>query len=69
MNDSKIEQQRILKVLDFLEDSANKADPSIAEPYLMLEDPRFCEIEDFLPEPFKADTLREIHAWIRAESN
>ena len=31
----------------------------------MMDDPRFSEIEDFIPEPFGAETLRGIHRWFR----
>jgi hypothetical protein len=61
VNDEKL----IIKVIDFLEQSANKADPSITEPHLLMDDERFSEIEDFIPEPFGADGLRGIHDWMR----
>jgi hypothetical protein len=32
---------------------------------LWLEDERFSEIEDMIPLPFGADTVRHIHDWIR----
>lgn len=59
------DEKQLLQVIDFLEESANKADPSIAEPHILMDDERFSEIEDFIPEPFGADTLREIHDWVR----
>lgn len=65
MKNNEKEKLSILKTIDFLEESANKADPSIAEPYLLLEDDRFSEIEDFIQEPFGAKTLKEIHDWVR----
>ena len=59
------EEKQLLQVIDLLEESANKADPSIAERCILIDDERFSEIEDFIPEPFGADTLREIHDWVR----
>ncbi|UCH65877.1 MAG: nuclear transport factor 2 family protein [Ignavibacterium sp.] len=65
MRNQKIVENQIQEVIDALEKSANKADPSLAEPYIMMDDKRFYEIEDFIPEPFGANTLREIHDWVR----
>lgn len=65
MPNKEIEEKQMQKVIDTLEESANKADPSIAEPYIMMDDKRFSEIEDFIPEPFGAKTLTEIHDWVR----
>lgn len=59
------ESQSILDVIVKLEESANRADPSIAASVLWLDDPRFSEIEDFIPKPFGAETVRGIHDWIR----
>jgi hypothetical protein len=52
-------------VIGVLERSANEADPSKAEAVLWLDDERFSEIEDFVPEPFGAGVVRDIHNWIR----
>ena len=57
--------QAILDVIKKLEEAANEADPAKAESVLLLDDARFSEIEDFIPEPFGADTVRRIHDWIR----
>jgi hypothetical protein len=62
------EIQVILDVITKLEEAANEADPAKAESVLLLEDARFSEIEDFIPEPFGADTVRRIHNWIRTNS-
>jgi hypothetical protein len=51
--------QLILGVIAKLEDPAKEAS------VLWLEDARFSEIEDYIPEPFGAETLRQIHDWIR----
>jgi hypothetical protein len=60
------QSQAILDVIKKLEEAADEADPAKAESVLLLEDARFSEIEDFIPEPFGADTVRRIHDWIRA---
>jgi hypothetical protein len=52
-------------VIQGLEQSANEADPSKAEAVLWLDDVRFSEIEDFIPEPFGARVVRDVHNWIR----
>jgi hypothetical protein len=57
--------QAILDVIQALEQSANEADPSKAEAVLWLDDERFSEIEDFIPEPFGAGVVRDVHNWIR----
>jgi hypothetical protein len=57
--------QEVLDVIQALEGAANQADPSKAEAVLWLDDDRFCEIEDFIPEPFGAGVVRDIHSWIR----
>ena len=59
------EAQAILDVITKLEEAANEADPTKAESVLLLEDTRFSEIEDFVPAPFGAEGVREIHDWIR----
>jgi hypothetical protein len=59
------EAQAILDIVTKLEEATNEADPTKAESVLLLEDPRFSEIEDFIPEPFGAEGVREIHDWIR----
>ena len=58
--------QAIFDVIKKLEEAANEANPAKAEAVLLLEDTRFSEIEDFIPEPFGAEGVREIHDWIRA---
>ena len=57
--------QAAMEVIKALEQSANEADPSKAEAVLWLDDERFSEIEDFVPEPFGASIVRDIHDWIR----
>jgi hypothetical protein len=57
--------QEVLDVIRALEGSANEADPSKAEAVLWLDDDRFSEIEDFIPEPFGAGVVRDVHDWIR----
>jgi hypothetical protein len=59
------ETQAILDVLKKLKEAANEADPAKAESVLWLEDARFSEIEDFIPEPFGAERVKQIHDWIR----
>ncbi|MBN1812688.1 MAG: nuclear transport factor 2 family protein [Anaerolineae bacterium] len=59
------ETQAILDVITILEEAANEADPTKAEAVLLLEDVRFSEIEDFVPEPFGAEGVIRIHDWIR----
>ena len=58
-------QAQLLAVFRSLEEAANQADPSLAEAVLWLEDERFSEIEDFVPEPMGADGVRSIHDWVR----
>ncbi|MCP4545034.1 MAG: hypothetical protein GY835_01055 [bacterium] len=65
MSNTAIDEKQILAVIDDIEAAANRADPSLAERHLLLDDERFTEIEDFIPEPFGADGVRQIHEWIR----
>jgi len=57
--------RQIEAIIQALEDASNEADPSKAEAVMWLEDERFSEIEDFVPEPFGADVVRQIHDWTR----
>ena len=59
------ETQSIVEAVQVLEQASNEADPPKAESVLWLDDDRFSEIEDFVPEPFGADGVRGIHEWIR----
>jgi hypothetical protein len=65
MQNKKIEEKQMQKIIDALEESANKANPSIGEAYILMDDERFSEIEDFVPEPFGAKTMKEINDWVR----
>jgi len=58
-------QTVVLEIIRKLEEAANEADPAKAETVLWLEDEKFSEIEDFIPEPMGADGVRRIHDWIR----
>ncbi len=58
-------QTVILNIIKKLEEAANEADPTKAEAVLWLEDERFTEIEDFVPEPMGAQGVRKIHDWIK----
>jgi len=58
-------QTMILDIIKKLEQAANKADPAKAACVLWLEDERFTEIEDFIPEPMGAQGVRQIHDWIK----
>jgi len=57
--------RQIEAIIQALEEASNEADPSKAEAVMWLEDERFSEIEDFVPEPFGADVVRQIHDWTR----
>jgi hypothetical protein len=57
------DEKQILHVIDRLQEASNKVDPSIFEQHLLMDDPRFSEIEDFIPEPFGSETLRSILEW------
>ena len=58
-------QTLILNIIKKLEEAANEADPAKAASVLWLEDERFTEIEDFVPEPMGAEGVRKIHDWIK----
>ncbi len=58
-------QAVILNIIRKLEEAANEADPAKAVSVLWLEDERFTEIEDFIPEPMDAQGVRQIHDWIK----
>lgn len=57
--------RQIQAIIQALEEASNEADPDKAEAVMWLEDERFSEIEDFVPEPFGADVVRQIHDWTR----
>lgn len=53
------------RVLDDFETAANTVQPELAEKHLLLDDPRFTEIEDFIPTPIGAEKVRWLHDWAR----
>ncbi len=55
-------------IIEALEQAANAANPDIAEAVMWLDDERFSEIEDHIPLPFEAKTVRDIHQWVRNNS-
>ncbi len=57
--------RQIEAIILALEEASNEANPDKAEAVMWLEDERFSEIEDFVPEPFGADVVRQIHEWTR----
>ena len=57
--------REIEAVIRALEESTNEANPDKAEAVMWLDDERFSEIEDFVPEPYGADVVRQIHTWTR----
>lgn len=57
--------RQIEAIIRALEEASNEANPDKAEAVLWLDDERFSEIEDFVPEPFGADVVRQIHEWTR----
>ncbi len=63
--DQREDTRQIEAIIQALEEASNEADPSKAEAVMWLEDERFSEIEDFVPEPFGADVVRQIHDWTR----
>lgn len=63
--DQREDTRQIEAIIQALEEASNEADPSRAEAVMWLEDERFSEIEDFVPEPFGADVVRQIHDWTR----
>jgi ketosteroid isomerase-like protein len=46
------------------QEAVNARDPSQLRELLALDDARFTEIEDHIPEPFGAETAHEILRWI-----
>lgn len=59
------DMRQIEAIIRALEEASNEADPGKAEAVMWLDDERFSEIEDFVPEPFGADVVRQIHEWTR----
>lgn len=58
-------QAVIHDIIKKLEEAANEAKPAKAAAVLWLEDERFSEIEDFIPEPMEAQGVINIHNWIK----
>ncbi|HHX44481.1 MAG TPA: SnoaL-like domain-containing protein [Chloroflexi bacterium] len=59
------DERQIAAIIRAIEEASNEANPDKAEAVMWLEDERFSEIEDFVPEPFGADVVRQIHDWTR----
>lgn len=57
--------RQIEAIIVALEEASNEANPDKAEAVMWLDDERFSEIEDFVPEPFGAEVVRQIHTWTR----
>lgn len=59
------EESKILAVLDSYVNAFQDADPDALASLHWLEDERFSEIEDMIPNPFGKETYLKIADWVR----
>jgi len=63
--DDKAEKPRILEIIDTYARAFETADADLMESLFWIDDPRFIEVENHIPEPFCRDRFLWIMDWMR----